>query len=749
MVFGACAFQPSGSGESETYGITDPNLKLFPDSSIVSFRRLLDAPAGKHGFLQVRGGKFAWKNGMRARFWGVNVSNRSVWIDHATIDRVADVFARSGCNMVRFEALDSVGGLLDIPGSNSSRKIDPEKLATLDYWISSLRKRGIYTYLNLLDFRQFKEGDEVPAYDRIGRAAKPYAFFDRRLIDLQKEFAQQLLTHKNPHTGLRYVDDPALALVEICNEHGLFMKAEMLDDLVEPYSIGFGQLWNQWLAKKYGGRDGLRFAWGKLSGESVLADSEDPKAYTVRLPSFSSLPASLRSDPTVVDLRRAPSRLRDGVQFLYETQRAFFREMRDYIRSIGGRVPITGVVSNDIIPDVASAGAELDFTSENYYGDHPSFAGADWQGKFFYSNTNPLRMSSTYQIAPWISALRWENKPVVIRELATVWPNRYRAVGMPEAAAYSLFQDFDAVLLFGYNITTRPDSLNDFDHQADPAVWGLFGHAAQTFLRGDLTPSRYTANLEYPPDSLTKWPNRIGDIHRLAWFVRLNSSHGGSAPSKAALKVRRMDSLADTLSRFKAAGAKVDAAKLNPPVLASNTGEIERRPSEGLLKFISSKSVSIAGEIPVNRPIKLGSLTLTSATPIGAFMAVSLDGRPLASSKRFVAKLVSVAENTGQELVPSAPGAPARYHLKQWGKAPVKTNGRPSARPTVLLRGKQELVRIGMTDGTWELVVNGPRMTLSCDTGGIRGALRGSAFVTAPRSFITVETPAPKSSARR
>src|SRR5687768_17028563 len=221
----ALLFPAWAADSADIWGRTDPNKGLFPDSSIISFRHLLDAPAGKHGFLQVRNGKFAWPTGKRARFWGVNISNRSVWVDKATVDRVVGVLSRAGCNMVRFEALDSVRRLFGVRRKNKFSQIDPGKLAILDYWIARLKSHGIYYYLNLLDFRQFKEGDEVPAFDQIGRAAKPYAFFDRRLIDLQKEFAQQLLTHNNPITGLRYADDPALALVEICNEHGLFMKA--------------------------------------------------------------------------------------------------------------------------------------------------------------------------------------------------------------------------------------------------------------------------------------------------------------------------------------------------------------------------------------------------------------------------------------------------------------------------------------------------------------------------------------------
>src|SRR5262249_42592747 len=143
-----------------------------------------------------------------------------------------------------------------------------------------------------LDFRQFKAGDEVPSFDQIGRAAKPYAFFDRRLIELQKEFARQLLTHRNPYTGLRYVDDSALALLEICNEHGFFIKASSLDAIVEPYNTAFRQAWNRWLAQRYGSRNALKTAWGVISGVGVLGDPENPTDYTVALPSFAPAPAN-------------------------------------------------------------------------------------------------------------------------------------------------------------------------------------------------------------------------------------------------------------------------------------------------------------------------------------------------------------------------------------------------------------------------------------------------------------------------
>ena len=46
------------------------------------------------------------------------------------------------------------------------------------------------------------------------------AFSTHRTGSLE-QYAKQLLWHRNPYTQLRYVDDPAIALVEIINENGL------------------------------------------------------------------------------------------------------------------------------------------------------------------------------------------------------------------------------------------------------------------------------------------------------------------------------------------------------------------------------------------------------------------------------------------------------------------------------------------------------------------------------------------------
>lgn len=55
---------------------------------------------------------------------------------------------------------------------NDTLKLDPERLDRLDFFIAELKKRGIYSDLNLNVGRNYKAGDGVPDYDLIGVAKR-------------------------------------------------------------------------------------------------------------------------------------------------------------------------------------------------------------------------------------------------------------------------------------------------------------------------------------------------------------------------------------------------------------------------------------------------------------------------------------------------------------------------------------------------------------------------------------------------
>lgn len=719
------------------------NGGLFPaSSSLVDFGFLLDAPAGKRGFLRVDGaGRLAWPDGKRARFWGVNISNRSVFVPRQVIDRVVPALARSGVNMVRFEALDSTGGLLGGPDATSSRAINPARLAVLDYWTSCLRARGIYYYFDLLDFRQFRAGDGVPGADGLGRAARPYAIFDARLRELQDEFARQLLTHRNPYTHLRYVDDPALAVVEVCNEHGLMIGADGLDGLEAPYGATLRQRWNLWLTGRYGSRNLLRAAWGAQEGVPVLGQDEDPAQYTVYLPSFRSDEASGGAS---VASRCALARVRDGVRFLADLQRCYFAERRAALRAMGLHVPITASVSTEILPDTASVAAELDLTAGNYYASHPAFAEGPWKGDLYYNDANPLRASSVFQVAPLMAGLRWSGKPVAIREWAVVWPCRYRVVGIPDVLAYARLQDVDIVLLFGYHTDVHPDALGDFDHQADSTVWGQFAMAALAFQRGDVRSASHTVAVAHTEQRLTTWPNVVAGPHRMAWISRVENVLPGMkrARRSVTVSVPSTSSSVAAAALLAAAGVRDSASGMKTGVIRSDTGEIVRNTRRGVLTVASPRYVSVAGELAAAGNVYAGKWCVSTATPVGALTALSLDGKPLSVSRRYLIKMVSVAENAGQQTVAAPAGSPGPRKLVSWGTAPVKTCGMPGKVTRVVVAGRT-LLTIGLVNGSWELLIDGGKATIVSDTDGISATVLGHGLRLSAGISATVQVVAP------
>jgi len=684
-----------------------PSLKLVDFTSWIRQQGQFD-----RGFLKATPRGFAWPDGTRARFWGVNIANRNLWVERTEIDRAVQVLAASGVNLVRFEALDSKGALLDIPDQPGTRKLNPERLDTLHYWIMRLREKGIYYYLDLIDFREFRAEDGVQNADQLPRAGRPYAVFDPRLIELQKEYARQLLTTVNPYTRLAPTEDPALVLLEICNESGFWLYPDKTDNLIEPYRSQLQTRWNQWLARRYPARETLARAWG-----ASLARGEDPRSGTVRLPRL-----------------RTPDkgrRQRDGVEFLYEVERAYFATMRSWLRQLGVKVPITAVVSSDVPVELAAVAAELDFLSENHYADHPMFGSAEWVGKFFYNNKHSLRDDSRFAFAPFTAQLRWDSKPVVIREWASVWPNKYRASSIPEAAAYARLQDFDAMILFGYKTGSVRDRLVEFGYQVDPTVWDLFALGGMLFLRGDVATPRQAALLEYPDDKLFQGQAGDTDLVRLALSLRLASTRaGGKAPGGDVTVFNLAKGPAkasDWLEKLQVApGVKAQAGKR----YTSATSEIVRDSSRGLVTVNTPRTLCIAGELG-GGPIRLGPIEFTSRTPVGALMILSLDGEELRKSRRWVAKMVSVAENTGQRLVP-APKGPASFVLEEPGTGPVLTFAASDPRGSVLRLWNGKELSVGQRNGTWECLVEDDQPRFWSDLEGARLTYAGQTVAASP-----------------
>jgi hypothetical protein len=276
---------PASAGAIEPGG-TREGQALFPfvipwddavQGTATDVSALNPGPAGESGFIVVRDGVFVTeRTGERIRFLATNLGARAAFPPGEDADRIAARMAKLGINLVRLHHLQNSW---EKPGGTIWKgrpfvEVDPAQVDKLDRLVAALKRHGIYTNLNLSTTREYVPELGFPESVR----AIPFAHhkkvdrFDRRMIELQKEYARALLAHVNPHTGLAYRDEPALAFVEINNENSLVgwpheAYGEGLDALPEPFHAELVALWNAWLSGKYGDDAAVRAAWSGREAE--------------------------------------------------------------------------------------------------------------------------------------------------------------------------------------------------------------------------------------------------------------------------------------------------------------------------------------------------------------------------------------------------------------------------------------------------------------------------------------------------
>ena len=231
----------------------------------------------------VRDGHFAGeRSGKRIRFFGTNLAGAQAFPDKEDARLIARRLAMAGINIVRLHALDNSWGadksLWD--SARPGHQFSPRQLDKLDFLISQLKANGIYVNLNLKVCKVLTPADGMP--ESVTKIPFDYQkrvdMFDRRMIDLQKQYACDLLSHRNAYTRLTYQQDSVIACIEANNENSLVSLWDpalgmRLETLPDPFKAELGQLWSKWLKHKYSSDDQLAAVWLKGTtppGESIL-----------------------------------------------------------------------------------------------------------------------------------------------------------------------------------------------------------------------------------------------------------------------------------------------------------------------------------------------------------------------------------------------------------------------------------------------------------------------------------------------
>lgn len=508
--------------------------KTEPNKGVLNYSHLLDAPAGKHGFVRAKGGHLYFEDGTRARFLGFNVAARSNTPDHRTAEEMAERFASMGVNVIRLHAADAP--ISEVPGSwasckeaplldydkGSSREFHPEGLDRFDYFIAQLKRRGIYLHIDLIVARDFVEGDGLDYPGNAGSCVKRYTMYNRRMIELQKEYAKKLLCHVNPYTGLALIDEPAVMTIQINNEDSAIkgtMETDGREDM-QPYRDEVQRRFNHFLLMKYGGRAQLKAAW-TWDGICALGEDEDPVQGRVKGVDGSFYqPVNEPFGPWNGPV--SPARYGDFMEFGIEMNRKFYQEMKDYIHSLGARVPI---VTSNLVAGAADVYGHVDgdVMENNCYFNHPLLPVQENNtylvaGPTEYVSVNPLTMQTgigamATTLVSLASVAVVKGKPFMLSEWNEYGLHPFHSTAVVHTVAYACLNDWDGLILYNHHTSERggdqpaDEILNVFDVYNDPAVIGQWGFMATMFLKGLVAPSRRLVDIVYTKNDLKTLPN--------------------------------------------------------------------------------------------------------------------------------------------------------------------------------------------------------------------------------------------------
>uniref|UniRef100_UPI003562D890 hypothetical protein n=1 Tax=Mariniphaga sediminis TaxID=1628158 RepID=UPI003562D890 len=564
----------------------------------LSFIYEKEKPAGKHGFLKAVGDKFIFEDGTEGRFWGTNFNSAQIFPSHQHSEKVAKRLAKIGVNIVRFHQMDGEWSTPNIfqftRGENKSntQSLDPESMDRLDYLIYSLKKEGIYVYMDLLTYRRFETGDGVVAADKLGDAAKPYSTYNRKLIELQKRFNYDLWTHINPYTKLAYKDEPAIVMTEITNECDLWSQ----NVTVEPYRTELEDLYRSWADKNK-----IKVGNGKLE--------------------FNKKDINIQ-------------------KFFIDVTTDYYNEMIEHMREIGVKIPIAGT---NWTRNAAHLTAQVvaDFTdSHAYYYDFGLWR--DGSKRFM----NEPMTGNTNNMLPGLAFYNVQDKPFFVSEWDNPWPNEWRAESSLLMSAVGAMQGWSGFAIHTYRYTldedvdmiakpTTGEALNGvyyrgglFDTFNDPAKFGLFYHAALIIRRGDFRPAEKTVNI------------KLDD---------LLSRHG-----KALLLTAEKHKVKSVLPGMVSKGDIIvhpDEAVVDPEKreVLSDTKQLYRNLNKKIGWLDSPKTKAVYGFVGKEGEINLNKVNFEIKTDFATVAISSLNDAPISSSDNMLLTAVGRAENTNSK----------------------------------------------------------------------------------------------------
>jgi hypothetical protein len=614
----------------------------------IDLRSLNERFAGENGVIGVRGGQFIHtKTGQPVVFWAVNgpASN-----DLPGLRAEASKLARYGVNMVRVH-----GGYF-----NQSGEVDIAKVRHAQDVVAAMKAEGIYSYFSIYFplWLDPKPGLAwLPGYD--GKK-HPFAalYFNKDFQERYREWWKALLLTPDKN-GHRLVDDPAVAGLEIINEDSYFFWTFATDNIPDAELRILEGQFASWLVKRYGSLYAAFTTWG---GRPIARDNVQQKRVGFR-PLWNVAHERTRRD-------------QDTAAFLLESQRGFYDESIQFLRGLGFKGVITA--SNWATADPAVLGPleKFSYTVGDFIDRHGYFSclhkgpNAEWSIRdgHTYADRSALRFDSETPGKPKqflnpVMDPSYDGKPSMISETTFNRPNRYRSEAPLYFAAYGALQGSDAIVHFaedGASWSVKPNFWMQPWTLMSPAMFGQFPAAARIFRKGLVASGELLVELDLAKKDLLAL--RGTPLPQDAAFDELRLK---DVPQDNVLEPGKV---IDPLVHF-AGRTKVNFVEEAKParlkdlkryidrvhhLVRSTTSELELDYGRGVLTIDAPHAQGLSGALKAAGEKELKDLSIDSKMELGHIVAVSLDGQPLASSKKMLLQVMSEEKTSDFRTEPAS-----------------------------------------------------------------------------------------------
>jgi hypothetical protein len=622
----------------------------FMPGSETDLRSLNEDVAGEHGYIRLSSDResFVRGDGQPIRFWAVNAD----WVlGSPDIEKHARFLASLGVNMVRMHS--------QVPSSAKDQPIADVNAKVIDeIWRAeaAFKKNGIYVTIS----PYWASATNVPASWDLEGGPNPNScdllFFNPKVQDAYKAWVKQLYTPKNPYTGIPLSQDPAVGIIQVQNEDGMFFWTTQ--GLQPAQQEILGKIFADWLTKKYGSLDKATARW---AGDNEIGD--DFAQGNVGIMLIWKLTQNLTGG--------SAARAADQVAFFADTQRDFYGSIADYYhKTLGCRQLVNA--SNWITADniklndaerYTYTATDVEAVNHYYTGLHNG-KNNGWRidpGDIYTDPTATLDIRNLPCNFKMVVG-----HPFMVTESTWVNPMSHQSEGPLLMAAYQSLTGMNVYYWFAcsspeYDTDPYFNFINIRGSHAEykwtctkPEIMGMFPAAALIYRKGYIQPSPTPAIHEErsladvfdrkPPliaEDASFDPNRFagqtgseesnikGGINPLAFLVgRVEVKYGGDPTHSTAVD----------FSKY------IDA---DHKIIHSLTGQIIMDYGNGLCTVNAPSAVEATGALNKGGQMQLGAVTIQSNNDYASVAVVPLDDAPIASSGKVLVQVGTWGRPTG------------------------------------------------------------------------------------------------------